>query len=94
MTGDDVQELVKLALAEKYKVQGFVNTVVEAYGPMLHGLIQRVAISTIDIKADQVFHLINRGFTRDDAIDLVNSDWAAVVRSIQSMGAKGVSSGK
>jgi len=74
---------VLLSSAKDYKpLVEVIVKVVKAYGPTLKDVIRDGSIGMIDIKADCVLHLEQKGFTREEAIIMVSDQWSLIKENL------------
>jgi hypothetical protein len=61
---------------------------IKSYGPEIKDLFSGIALGLADIKIETIKKYEDAGFTRDEAISLVQDEWYAIGRAIRHNNAK------
>lgn len=59
--------------------------ILNSYGPIVKQVMLDSSIAVADVKCATIKHLISKGFTRQEAIDLCMDEWYAFVRAGRSL---------
>jgi len=67
--------------------------ILKTYGPDIHDLVRSMEMGITEIKIDQVKKIEAAGFSRDDALLLVQDEWFAIARALRNTNSKNANKG-
>jgi len=74
-------EILKQAESYRPLVDGVKKTI-ESFGPDLKEIIKSYSLAMINIKADCVDVLVERGYTKEEAIIMVSDQWHEISKQL------------